>query len=340
MPTTVVYPSRTLRLAVPLASAAGGRGVELWIRLTRDPSPGVTRVDDLIAGSLLRLPIELGSEEEFSAEAGSHPADRANAAGAYFRAVRFALRTGHVTLTTRDARGERPGTVLLASLDRSTTFDAVRALSQRPTPLEVEVQAASGDPRALPAIVAAPLTDLVRHLEGSLETWGRLLAPDPETGELRRVPTRSASRATRAASGIRDVGRFDRGYATVNTVAAVTRLQDAPAHTFAVHPSAIAASAHHAGVSDLVFAPQRPQLPRVDDDTSEVWPDSSDPSSYWYLPSYRVVDPDPAQPASVSPFTFRFAERGHDVEGRAGLEATIALTLQQEIGESVARRLA
>src|SRR5262249_37817720 len=160
----------------------------------------------LILSGSLRLPIALADG-----------IDRGNGARApYFRAVRFSLDDRQGTLATAESKGEQPGAVLTTALDRAATLDPVRALAGRDSSLLVEAAATTGG-RAGATTRTASLVDLAREAAGSLETWGRLLAPDPSTGELRPVPSRTRSTGARGMTrAVRDVTPVGRDFATVS----------------------------------------------------------------------------------------------------------------------------
>ena len=322
-----------------LRSPRPGWTVTLQVRLAHRPLPTATTVDDLVIGGRLTLPVAL-----IACGAGNDPGPRA----IYFRSVRFSLMDGAVTLASADSKGRDPAALLSATLDRATTLQAIRALAGRSTSLEVVV--VSADVRTPLPLLRVPLADLMRDLAqrgGSAETldsWVVLTAPDPGDGDYRPIPIRLAGERRDVRTGRPVVAPMGRGFGSITAVAAVSRISAAPAHAIAVHPSVTATSAlHHATLaSDLVFTPPdtRPRLPQIDDQAAEVWRDHVEPSSYWYLPAFRLLQPDPARPASESPFIYRFEESGHDAEGRPGLNATITFTLQQEPGDAVTRKLA
>jgi len=101
-----------------------------------------------------------------------------------------------------------------------------------------------------------------------------------------------------------------------------------------VHTLPIAAIA-----TDLIFV--RPDLlaepegPVVDTAGPALWPGRFDATRFWYVPEYAVVVPDPAGAADASPWRFDVRAAGHQLDGTAGLEAEIRVTLRSGMSAEV-----
>ena len=290
-------------------------------------------IGSLIVSGILTFPVELAGE---TAAGGDEPIGPSM----YFRHARFAMSLGNSVVASAEGKGRTPAVVLTANLDRFATLQALRALAGRPSVLQVSVSSGT-------QVVTATLAELMRSITGDLEQWATLVAPDPVSGDYRPVSPRVAQgRALSAAFARPAIAPSGRGFANIATVAAVSRLHQAPASALAVHAAVMTPGLGVTPIrrwedDEVVFPPvdTRPHVPRMDDAQSEVWPDSIDPSRNWYLPTFTVVQPDPARLASEAPFLFRFEQTGHSVTGQAGINARITFTVQQTISEAVAQRV-
>ena len=72
-----------------------------------------------------------------------------------------------------------------------------------------------------------------------------------------------------------------------------------------------------------IILPQNtePHLPRIDNNNDEVFPDASDSSRFWYLPTFSLLQPDPGLGIAASPFSYRFEQVGHTSTGEPGINA-------------------
>jgi hypothetical protein len=322
------------RLYLRIPTPVGPRHqLNLKIRLASDPLPLMSTIGSLIVGGTLTCPVELACE---TAVAPNEPIGPSM----YFRYARFAMSLRDNIVVSAEGKGQTPTVVLKANLDRFATLEALRALAGRPSWLQVSVRSGT-------QVVTTTLADLMRSITGDLGQWVTLVAPDPVSGEYRSVPPRVVQRHARSAAFARPaIAPFGHGFATIATVAAVNRLHQAPASALAAHAAVVTPGLGVTPIrplpdNEVVFPPVdiRLHVPRIDDAESEVWSDSIDPSRYWYLPTFAVIQPDPARLASEAPFLFRFEQTGHGVTGQAGINATVMFTVQQTMSEVVAQHI-
>ena len=86
----------------------------------------------------------------------------------------------------------------------------------------------------------------------------------------------------------------------------------------------------HVGELELVLdRPERRPGPLVGDEDAPFWPDRWHRSLAWYVPTFEVIQPDPARPHDESPFRYELRTGvGHTVDGRPALDATITVGLR------------
>jgi hypothetical protein len=324
-----------MRLTIP-RSPQGGASVELRVRLSSHPSPGEDSVSDLVTGSSLVLRVALAAAIEAVGSAASN---------GYFRSIRFELLGRGMVLAAAEAKGSKPEAVLQAQLDRANTMHVIRSLAGRGTPLEVS---ATGAHLRTPfATIRIGLNELLRDVTANdgaanLDPWVALTAPNSSTGSYTAIPRRFVHQSRDLSEARPVVAAMGRGFATISAVSALSVVSAAPATAVAIHPAYVAAHPYESALnSHLVLPPPdtRPRIPRIEDTGAEIWPDYVE-ASFWYVPSFELVQPDPSRPASESPMLYRFSESGHDVQGQPGLNATITFTLRQVVGDAVNRRLA
>ena len=99
---------------------------------------------------------------------------------------------------------------------------------------------------------------------------------------------------------------------------------------------------HQWTIDDMVLSPDivaQPLQsgPQIDDARALLWPDRWRSERYWYAPSFRLVLPATNATPDGAPFSFRFVTVGHSASGLAGLEATLLVTLEQEMSPEVQR---
>ncbi len=80
----------------------------------------------------------------------------------------------------------------------------------------------------------------------------------------------------------------------------------------------------------------RQPLPIVSDATAACWQDRVEPATYWYAPSFVVVQPEPNQDPAVSPFLFRYVQSGVTLGGTLvpGLDGTVRFTVRSVMSDA------
>jgi len=330
--------TKQFRLAVPDRLDASGRAA-LRLQLSRFPSPDESSILELIAAGFLRLPMLVTAIGD-------------NAT--YFRSARFSLFVEGRRVASADGRGESPTTCITTPLDQLAAREILLAFSGQRSRMQLECDMKfalpSGRGRDGTEVVKSNLSDIL-EFEESLDTYVTLEAPDPRTGTLVMVPTRLQLldyRDIAVDHGMADVVPTPRGFATLASAAATSRIQDAnsvalAANLHASHPISAAVSTNVAWLADQTIIATQPSvthLPKIDDDTQDLFPDYADASRYWYVPTFMLLQPNPALGIQSSPFSFRFKQVGHTANLGAGINATLTFTLQQRMSDAAAAKLA
>ncbi len=320
-----------MHLVTPSNTANGSRR-RLLVRLARQPSPTAMSVGELVVGSQLTLPI---------AAVGSVTGDETSTAE-YFRSAEFTLLHGNARLCSVEDKGLSPTGVLATDLDRSTTFEMLQAVTGHPSALQIHVRLVHEKDGQCELEFFTSVHELFSDVR-NLDEWVKLVAPDPRTGDIKPVPPLIQQQPTRDIFATRVLAApAEKGFANITSVAAVSRLDVAKPNAFASH---VAMLTDHRirrwDIDDIIFPPanEQPHVPQMDQPDLPCWPDSVDPSRYWYMPMFDVVAPDPAQLASASPYLYRFQSSGHSVSGRPGIDATIVFTIRGTLGADTTHRL-
>ncbi len=110
--------------------------------------------------------------------------------------------------------------------------------------------------------------------------------------------------------------------------------QDRPVVASALRPDVHVAIANSLPLA--VFTPDEQQQPGpvVGAEHPAYWPDRVD-GSFWYVPELTFLAPQANQAPADSPFLFDVTPTGHGLDGSAGLEATVTLTIGTRMPDDV-----